>query len=159
MNTTCRYCLAPVEPKARKCKSCGEWLTHLNNKSIAAIAWLFFIVALMTWIRFASNAIMAGREFSRSVSERFEILNHERVVSSDALAIIGEIKNKDATSKEMIKVEVRFYDNQNKLVDLGEDYISGDFEAGEIRPFKVSFKCGVSNNNKIHDHYEIKVRN
>lgn len=157
----CRFCKTQVREDAVKCPACAEWLKPWSLRGPwTQITGIFIVTASFIGAQsFFGEKLKTNLETTIFSTPKAEIVFSEKIASKGDLSVIGQVKNTGPSSVISTTIEVSFFDKANKLVNVGNTYLSGKFEKDEVRPFKVKFTCGDKELAPgDYDHYTINIR-
>jgi hypothetical protein len=141
---TCPTCFSDIDARAKKCPQC-----HSPLGVYRLVAVLLVFVCLFGAIGFVVLIIWgaSGRHYYQEVDHPGDV----KIVSSQHYfapgyqnqsgknaTIVGSLRNDSDEALTNVKLEVRFYNAKNELIDLFEGSIGGPMKAHEEMPFKVS---------------------
>lgn len=141
---TCKMCYQEMDSRAKKCPYCHHW----QNK-ISMIVWHPAFAAFLIMI---PSCIFVGLIFESMFDKgedfttyRTQIaiseseLKFGKTVRGPTVVAMGIMTNKSSLSWKDVQLEVRFYDNNNKLIDTDQkNKYSFVVPANDISTFKVS---------------------
>lgn len=158
MEKKCPMCAEMVKHEAKKCKFCG----HLFGM------WSLTYVRILYIVVFAS--ILGFHFFSKkSIDDRFIFKNfssknsgltvdsYKIVQKRPILKILGSVKNNGVDSWKFVEVEAKFYDKDNKLVDMTTSRNLPLLKPGESADFKIDGCCGGKESPIVFDYVKLKV--
>lgn len=160
----CPYCKSEIRDDVLKCPICREWINPWGKGGPRRWSVLGIMVFILFWGGlqiFSRDTIsdLEAKSEAMMASPQMQIVSSQKIGTKNELAIIGQVKNIGAQPIRGVNIEASFYDKENKLVNVGDTYLSGSFPAGETRSFKIKFGCkdhpGIPGD---YDHYTIFVR-
>lgn len=156
--TRCPHCKAEIEPDARKCRYCREWVNwrYPLRRSAALI-----VLVVVVWAGFALSVpgIMERGMFQAAKfweqPESLQITEHHSAEQGEYRVVIGTVKNVSAIPWKSITVQADYYDKQSRVVDSGKQALWEALAPGQERVFKVS--VGKQGAGADYDHYRVYV--
>lgn len=144
---TCKICYKEIDSRAKKCPYCQHWQYKFSMVVFHPAFAVFFVT-----IPFVAVFIFMGTTFKDMVDkgEDFTPYRNQIAISEPELKFgetscgptvvaMGIMTNKSSLSWKDVQLEVRFYDNNNKLIDTGQkNKYSFVVPANDISTFKVS---------------------
>ena len=133
---TCAYCAESISEAAKVCPRCRQWLKLLSfrNPAILASMYVFLVcvmgVGMIIWFerRIDPTPNFATQRDSLTVVESKRVF-YERD-KQPRLRTIVVLTNQGPYSWKEIEVEVRFFDKEHRLIDVGLRSTSAGFISG-----------------------------
>ena len=125
---TCRFCAESVSVNAKVCPHCRQWLTRLSLRNptilLGAICILIAMGMLAFDIDMHESFLRPGTDFSPyknqiSVTESHMIFGTNYYEKAPAVSVIAIVTNQTDLAWKEIPLEVRFFDKEGTLVDIG----------------------------------------
>ncbi|MHC4543571.1 MAG: FxLYD domain-containing protein [Planctomycetota bacterium] len=142
---TCKMCYKEMDSRAKKCPYCQHWQSKFSkivwHPAFAVFLIMGFIVVF--GVIFESLFVFdKGEDFApyrNQITIRKSELKFGETSHGPTVVVMGEIKNNSNLSWKDVQLEVRFYDNNNKLIDTDQkNKYSFVIPANDISTFKVS---------------------
>jgi len=141
----CRTCYQQIDIRARRCPFCHQWQTRWTaicfHPAIAVLPFFLFILlaGLMQRSLFA-----CGEPFDAFRDQVQIVASHVPFGRTDCgptLVVLGTIKNATDIAWKDLQWELRFFDQEGKLIDTAQsNAFSFLSPARSDTPFKVSLK-------------------
>lgn len=143
----CKMCYKEIDSRAKKCPFCQHW----QNKFSMVVwhpAFAVFLIMIPYLVVFIFAGVMFESMFDKG--EDFTPYRNQITINKTELkfgetsygptvVVMGEIKNNSNLSWKDVQLEVRFYGNNEKLVDTDQkNKYSFVVPANDISTFKVS---------------------
>lgn len=142
---TCKMCYKEIDSRAKKCPYCQHWQSKISmtvrHPAFALFLTMGFIVVF--GVIFESLFVFdKGEDFAtyrNQITISKSKLKFGETSHGPTVVVIGEMKNNSNLSWKDVQLEVRFYDNNNKLIDTDQkNKYSFEVPANDISTFKVS---------------------
>jgi hypothetical protein len=144
---TCKTCYKEIDSRAKKCPYCQHWQSK-SSMIVRHPAFAVFLIMgflLVFGVIFESLFVFDKGEDFATYSNQITISKTElkfgETSRGPTVVVMGEIKNNSDLSWEDVQLEVRFYDNNEKLSDTDqENKYSFVVPANDVSPFKISIQ-------------------
>jgi hypothetical protein len=143
----CKMCYKEIDNRAKKCPYCQHLQNKISMVVFHPVFGVFFVLIPMLLV-----FIFTGLMFKRILDqgEDFTPYRNQIAISESELkfghtargptvVVMGKMTNNSSLSWKDVNLEVRFYDNDNKLVDTDQkNKYSFVVPANDVSTFKVS---------------------
>jgi hypothetical protein len=122
---TCRMCAETINVAARLCPCCRTDQRKSAVTLMLVVPWLGWLLMLLMGlgvVSLASRMLDPGRDFA-PFRDRFEVVSSSMQFSKNEkgqyVTTVGTVRNNSDFAWEDVQMEVRYFDRENKLVDVG----------------------------------------
>jgi hypothetical protein len=156
----CRSCRQPIDPAAKKCPHC-----HQLQGPARFLPWLplVFLLAFVPYLWFSVSSI--GRfdrqkePFSAHRSE-FAFADTSMNFNPDqrcpSVSVVGRVNNNGDIPWRGLQIEVRYFDQQGKLVDTATQTVYGTVPAHDEAAFTAKSDATLPKDS--YAKFEVRVR-
>src|SRR3989344_3017528 len=128
----CRFCKTQVHDEALKCPACIEWIRPWTIRGpYGQMIIVYICIAIFISGMFLLDTKGNAAFDNLSSTPKTDIVFSEKIGGESHFSVVGQIKNTSSKSIIGLTVEVSFFNKANKLVDVGNAYLSGNFEKEE----------------------------
>jgi len=158
----CRLCGEDIKSTAKRCPNCQSWQSkwHVESNSMSTIVFsLLFYTVLLLFIFFkvTESDRYDFQDFASNFTFVENNLNFGTDNSGDFISVVGRIRNDTDLKWDDVYIEVRFFDQDNKTIDV----ISTSAWGLTLTPnSKTAFKARGRADRKREDYkeYEITIK-
>lgn len=125
----CRMCAEPIKAMARLCPHCR---TDQRQSALTLVVapWLVFPILLLVGLGGLSLAYRMfdpGKDFA-PFKDRFEVVSSSMLFSTNQnelyITTVGTVRNNSDYAWKEVQMEVRYFDRESKLIDVGAQVYS-----------------------------------
>jgi hypothetical protein len=140
----CRYCLEPMDARAKRCPHCRSQQTswaYVLHPAVPGLLMLLPVVVFVAFGAFMQRSFGPGKDFTRyegqlvAVDVRMECIQEED--AEPLIRIGGRIQNNSPVRWQDVETECRFLDAEGCLVDVNNDVHTATVRPGRSRNFEI----------------------
>ena len=158
----CRYCLEPIDARAKRCPHCRSQQTswaYVLHPAVPALLMLLPLVVFAAFGIFIRQSFGPGKDFGRYERQLVAVdtqMEHGEEDGSPVIRVSGSLQNNSRIRWEDVETECRFMNAEGRLIDVNNDVHTFTVRPGQSRSFLIIHPPHLP----VEDYagYEVSVR-